>query len=247
MNTTNFTQTGAPKYDLHLSAYAIKPETVRQLTDFGFTRDEFANNRYCDTTAYHGSFHGWRADNDKWDEVTTILSRDETFNGGLEEEIALPYFRKELSFEPSPKFIVEDYVSLALKATFPEKKAVSCPIGRQKACDIHINMDWQYTVNAVKKVMDELGIVSFDRPTNNRVGFNRIYTLTFEDLSEGVMCFDTITSVIDMMNAKGSSDTPGILGFVGKIKLEITTRIYRKPLDGILLPLILRDTGIYVM
>jgi hypothetical protein len=247
MNEKNFTQTGAPKYDLHLSAYAIKPETIKQLGEFGFTRDEFANNRYCDTTAYHGSFHGWQADNDKWDEVATILSNDETFNGGLEEEIALPDFRKELSFEPSPTFIVEDYVSLVLKAIFPQKKAVPCPIGKKKACDIHINVDWQYTVDAVKKVFNELGVVSFDRPTTNSEGFNRIYTLTFEDLSEGVTCFDTITTIIDRMNTKGTADTVGILGFVGKIKLEITTRIYRQPLDGILLPLILKGKSMYAV
>jgi len=245
MEQKNFVQTGAPKYDLHLSAYAIKSETIQQLTEFGFTRDEFANNRYCDTTAYHGSFHDWQADKEKWDDVVTILSRDETFNGGLEEEIALPYFRKKLSFEPAVKFIVADYVSLALKSLFPKKKAVPSPVGRQKACDIHINLDWQYTVDVIKKIMDELGIVSFDRPTNNSAGFNRIYTLTFEDLSEGVECFDTITGVINKLNTEGTPDTSGILGFVGKVKLEITTRAYRKPLDGILLPLILRDESPY--
>jgi len=240
MNTKNYTLTPNPKYDLHLSAYAISPDTIQKLEEFGFVRDEFANNRYCDTTAYHGSFPGWQADTKKWELIIHLLNSDPTFNGGLEEEVTLPHYRQEFTFEPaSTKGLSAEHTLAVLQSVFPKKKAVPCPATRLKACDMHINVNWEYSRDNIKDAFDKLGIVSFDKPDSNSAGFNRIYTMTFEDLGEGIKHFEAITTRIRKLNDTNKQSF--IFGFVGKVKMEITTRVYRKPLEGILLPLILKD------
>lgn len=238
MNNFKFTETQAPVYELRLFAYTIKPKTIEQLTAFGFINDKFGNYCCCQTPEYQVNFYDWQPNKDIWDDVTTILSHDETFNGNLEELMVLPDFNKELSCKSSAEYIVADYVSLMFNSSFPQEKAIPCPIRKKKMCDIHINVDWHYTVEAVKKAFDGLGLVSFDYPIHIKEGFNRIYTLAFEDLSKGVSVFNAITYVLVTLNNQGSSDTSGILGFVGEIKLEIVTREYRQPMDGTVMPII---------
>ena len=233
MDTSSY-KSGNPKYDLHLSAHEIKPLTITQLEKLGFVRDEFANNRYCDTTKYHGTFPNWKPNEELHDLIVSTLSRDETFNGGLEEEVVLPSFRSFFTFEPHVK--EEDSVTIRydfFRGSFPFQKAIPCPAEKLKACDIHISVDWQRTGKETKQAFDQLEIVSFDKPKLSEDGFNRIFTLTFENLANGVNVFHRITEMFSIRNGEG-------VNFCGKVKLEITTQIYRKPLDGTMLPLILK-------
>ena len=80
------------KFDLHLSAYNITPDTIRKVETLGFKRDEFANNTRCDTTVYHGTFRGNRIlpDDSLWNELKNIFGQEPTFVGGLEEEEFVP-------------------------------------------------------------------------------------------------------------------------------------------------------------
>ena len=227
----NFTKTAAPKYDLHLSAHAISMPSIKKLEKLGMVRDTFANNKYCDTTAYHATFPNWYPNEGLRDDIISILANDEKFNGGLEEEITLPHFRRFFTYEPDAREANADALGIIFEDIFPKKKAEKCPADRLKACDMHINVDWEYSGKQTKNAFDFLEIVSFDRPTQNKFGYNRIYTLTFESLANGVDVFEKLVRFIEMGNGT-------VLKFVGKVKLEQMTQIYRKPLDGTLLPLI---------
>ncbi|MES2416385.1 MAG: hypothetical protein V4504_01665 [Patescibacteria group bacterium] len=235
--TLNSMYTGNPKYDLHLSAYDISLSSIKKLEELGFVRDHFANNRYCDTTAYHGSFPGWQPNETIYSKIKEILSEDKVFNGGLEEEITVPSNRIEIIpvadiRDEASSEIMSQFISIAL----PEKKNVTCPDGRYKACDIHLNVHWKYSYDRSKEVIDSFGLVSFDKPDVSKLStennFSRIYTMTFESLSEGLVVFNAMKKVISPERG---------FGIQGKLKLEITTRIFRKPHTGIMLPIILKD------
>ncbi len=227
--------TGKPKFDLHLSAYDIAFSTVTALEKLGFVRDEFANNRYCDTTAYHGSFPNWEPNSELYLRIKDLLFNDSVFNGGLEEEVTLPWNRAKLTNVSDIRNEKTEVQLIEMLQEMPPTKSNSiCPAGRHKTCDIHINVDWQYSYDVSKKAIDSLKLISFDKPHDKddvgRSNFDRIYTMTFESLCEGISVFNGLAKTITPENG---------FGIQGKIKLEMTTRIFRKPCDGQMLPIIL--------
>ena len=206
------------KYDVHLSAEIISQNSIKKIENLGFSRDTFTNNTRCEATAYHGTYRGEIAlpSNDVWAKALSILLGDKAFRGGLEEEVTFSEYRrfftggKELSEVPAIK-----------PFSFS-----SCPPNIHKTCDIHLNVDWSQTDENAKNVIEQLKMISFDRPNND--GFNRIYTLTFRSLKMGIDAFYYLETVCNSLPC-----------FFGKLKLEHTTRYVRYPDNAINLPIIL--------
>lgn len=210
-----------PIMNWHLSAMRISPKTVGDLEQkFLFQRDQFANNTRCETTAYHGTYKGEQKGMTRvcWDEIITLLASDLIFEGDLEEELILPQYIFTFSNNG------DDAAALR---SIKKRKIEPCPVGTYKACDIHIKVTWDKTSDAVKEALDGLEMISFDRPVGEAGKFNRIYTLTFESLADGLTHFEHLKEHF--------SQTRGI---EARLKLEIATCFYRQPDTAVVLPIV---------
>lgn len=203
-------------YDLHLAAANISPKTVSILGHLGFVRDEFANLTYCHTGDYHGTFKGSiRLPNkDLWNKLCDVLGADEKFSGYMEEELTVDDWRGSLSGEGG----VSD------PAPLPPVATITCPAGRRKACDIHMAVYLDSSTPAAVELMSGLQVSSVDRPGPE--GVRRVYTVTCESLADGKRLYTALYSYLS-----------SVRGLRGRMKLEVTTKHYRKPADAMTLPL----------
>lgn len=203
------------KFDLHLSAYRIAPSTIKSVEALGFTRDEFANNTRCDTTAYHGTFRGNRVlpNNDLWSELQRVFHADTAFIGGLEEE----------EFDPSETVQLRGTSTKAPESAHPIGMAPP-PSGTYKACDIHINISLEKTSAEALKYVDALHLASFDKPQED--GIHRVFSGTCQSVPSGLKLFAALRAYLQ-----------AVPNLVGKMKFERTTRFLRIPADAPALPL----------
>ena len=210
-----------PIYNWHLSAMKISREVIEGLEQrFGFQRDLFVNNTRCETTAYHGTFKGSQEEmtRTQWTTIVNFLASHDSFEGDLEEEIILPQYCTHFSHAG------EDANPIKLI----EKQGIEpCPIGIYKECDLHLKVDWAQTKESVRTALDGLGMISFDRPTDEIGRFNRVYTLTFESLNDGLSHFEHLTKYLSLVQ-----------GLQARLKLEIATCFYRQPDKAIVLPIV---------
>jgi hypothetical protein len=203
-------------YDLHLAAASISPKSVSILGHLGFVRDEFANLTYCHTGDYHGTFRGSiRLPNkDLWNKVCDVLESDEQFSGYMEEELTVEDWRGLLHGDGG----VSD------PAALPPLAMITCPVGRKKACDIHMAVYLDSSTPATVELMAGLQASSVDRPGPE--GIRRVYTVTCELLADGKRLYSALYSYLLCVR-----------GLRGRMKLEVTTKHYRKPADAVTLPL----------
>lgn len=206
-------------YDMHLAAKEISPNVVRALSEAGFQRDEFANLTHCHTGQYHGTFRGTipLPSRELWDEIRSLLENDNGFSGYLEEEMCTDEWRKPLSGQGSA---IADYL--------PPVHSITCPAGMRKACDIHIAVFLESSDDAAIDYMRRLEASSVDRPGPE--GIRRVYTITCESLADGRRLFTELYSHF--------RNVPGLHG---RMKLEVTTRHYRKPDDATTLPIATKE------
>jgi hypothetical protein len=203
------------KFDLHLSAYRIGVETVREIESCGFTRDEFANNTRCDATVYHATHRHEVVlpDDALWDHLARVLREDDSFVGALEEERCEPadvIYLTGTSRDAPP-------VCGPLQMTFP-------PAGQIKTCDIHIRVHLGNTTTSALGCIQAMELASFDRPHDNEI--HRIFSATCENQDSGKLLFCALSSYL--------SRVPGL---VGRMKFEYTTRVLRLPSSAPALPL----------
>lgn len=203
------------RYDLHLSAAHISPQTVRTVEKLGFVRDEFANNTRCLASDYHGTFRGPQRlpDDDLWRQACAALRSDPLFIGCLEEESIEPEHQRTLHGTGS-----------AMPAPLPPIHLTDVPAGEHKACDLHIGVNLTTSTPAALAQLEHLEIASFDKPTPE--GIRRVYTITCATRDDGERMFTHL--------AQHLSQVPGLHG---KMKLEMTTRYLRHPDDAPTLPL----------
>ena len=206
-------------YDMHLAANSISTATVAKLFENGFRRDEFANLTYCHTGDYHGTYRGdlELPSRELWERICGLLDADPTFSGYMEEESCDADWRMRLHGEG---FDSSDYL--------PSIKMIPCPAGRRKACDIHMAVFLDVSNSSAIDYMTALGASSVDRPGPE--GIRRVYTITCESLADGRRLFTALYSQM--------SEVPGLLG---RMKLEVTTRHYRKPIDATTLPIATKE------
>lgn len=220
----NSTRSVDPQLNWHLSAMTISPETVKQLQcKFFFQRDEFANNTRCEATAFHGTFKGDQSAMTRklWNEVISLLALDSTFQGDLEEELILPQYIRHFERGGNNASALERLTKSQIE---------SCPFGIYKECDIHLKVWWNDTHKSVQEALDSREIISFDRP-DEQDGFNRIYTLTFESLKEGLAHFEHMCDYLQQVE-----------GIKARIKLEIASCFYRQPENAVVLPIVRRQS-----
>jgi hypothetical protein len=206
------------KYDLHLSAKKISKSTIKAIEKLGFNRDVFANNRHCDTTMYHGTYRGNVVLPDKkiWKSICQLLNNDTYFEGTLEEE----------EYETDRVFYFENTIDISFQKQLLPKFITTQPLsGKYKACDIHIGVNLNKSSNDCINALEALATASFDKPKENSI--YRIYTITTENIEDGYK----ICSFLKAYFSDGFS-------IQGKIKLEKTTRHYRKPSLVNTLPLV---------
>lgn len=203
-------------YDLHLAAARISQETVKKLLQGGFERDEFANLTYCHTGDFHGTFRGTipLPNKDLWDKICSLLADDETFSGYMEEEMTSDVWRKELT---GARGDAPDYL--------PPVQMITCPAGRRKACDIHMSIFLDSSSTEAIEFMRRLEVASVDRPGPE--GVRRVYTITCESLADGRQLFKSLYKHLSVVS-----------NLRGRMKLEVTTKHYRKPEDAMTLPLV---------
>ena len=204
------------KYDIHLSAFEISRKSIIDFEILGFQRDEFANNTRCEITAYHGTYRGkdHLPNTDLWNKLCNVLEKDELFMGGLEEE--------EFDADSTMIFINS---GMEIKPLLPAMITEQPRPNVYKACDIHINIDLGKSDPYILKCLEALEVASFDKPKDGRI--HRVYTITTETLEDGQKAFSIIGNYLN-----------GMMGIVGKMKLEKTTRFFRKPSNAYVLPLI---------
>lgn len=204
------------KNDLHLSALSISSFTCDDLERLGFSRDVFANNRYCVASAYHGSYTGALSipDDKLWVDLCSLLLSDPQFQGHLEEECTQ---RREFITGPTDTAVGP--------GSIPPFHMEPVPFGRHKACDIHLGIELDLSSAESCHALEMLRMASFDRVGDK--GTRRIYTVTCESESDGHAVFDVLYAFIKLLP-----------GFVGKIKLESTTRYLRHPENAEGLPIV---------
>ena len=208
------------KHDLHLSALSISRATCDQLEEIGFVRDQFANNRLCVASAYHGTYAGQRTIPDEgfWRQLCQLLLSDTHFAGHLEEERTA---RREL--------ISVSSVEPRTKARLLPFTLEPVPCGRYKACDIHLGVELSASSRESIETLEALGMISFERYGGN--GVRRVYTVTCESDDDGHALYEKLCGIVK-----------GQLGFVGKIKLEMISRYLRYPSDVDGLPIVSRES-----
>lgn len=206
-------------YDLHLSALSISADSRRAVEDLGFVRDEFANNRHCVASEYHATYRGDALlPNDAlWDDVRRLLRHDVTFSGHLEEEqlcqrIIVPGSTVADGSIRLVPFILSDVLP-----------------GLHKACDIHLGVQIDAWSEKKLALLDELRMVSFEKPTAD--GVRRVYTITCESVSDGEVAFAALEHILSAV-----CDAPA------RMKLERTSRYLRHPSNAIGLPLVRADS-----
>jgi hypothetical protein len=206
------------EYDMHLAANSVSTDTVAKLFENGFRRDEFANLTYCHTGDYHGTFRGdvRLPSKDLWDNICGLLEADPRFSGYLEEESCDANWRQSLRGEGFDSHHL------------PSIKMIPCPAGRRKACDIHMAVFLDVSASSAIDYMAALGTSSVDRPGPE--GIRRVYTITCESLADGRRLFGALYSHL--------SQVPDLHG---RMKLEVTIRHYRKPIDATTLPIATKD------
>lgn len=207
------------KYDIHVAAKEISPNVVRALSEAGFQRDEFANLTRCHTGQYHGTFRGAvpLPSRDLWDEICSLLESDDAFFGYMEEEMCTDEWRRPLTGQGSA---ITDYL--------PPVHTITCPAGMRKACDLHMAVFLESSDDAAIDYMSRLQASSVDRPGPE--GIRRVYTITCESLADGRRLFTELYNHF--------RNVPGLHG---RMKLEVTTRHYRKPDDATTLPLATKE------
>lgn len=223
----NATRPVDPAFNWHLSCAAISGETIRELeTKFFFVRDQFTNNTHCEAAVYHGTFKGPSElmTREQWNSVTELLAADPKFEGDLEEEIILPYLITYFSQRGDDASAIAGIRKLTTEL---------CPIGIYKSCDLHFKVNWEETTDSVKQALDNLEMISFDRPTEKPNRFNRIYTLTFESLQDGLAYFAHMRE--HLLQVKGLN---------ARLKLEIATCFYRQPVQAVVLPIVRKGFGV---
>lgn len=211
-----------PELNWHLSAMAISQGTIKQLQEqFSFQRDQFANNTRCERTEYHGTYKGEQQamTRELWDKVVALLASDLAFQGDLEEELILPQYIAYVEASGNDASAI---------AQITKRQIQPCPLGVYKECDIHLKVWWSETSESVRHALDELEMISFDRP-NEQGGFNRIYTLTFESLKDGLSHYGEMRGWLMQT-----------LGIKARLKLEIASCFYRQPDIAIVLPIVRR-------
>lgn len=208
------------EFDMHLAAREISSETVATLSQAGFQRDEFANLTYCQTGDYHGTLRGTvpLPSQELWERVCDLLEADEGFSGYLEEELCDDEWRKVLGGD-----------SYRSNPYLPSVPMITCPAGMRKACDIHMAVFLNSTAESAVEFMRRLETASVDRPGPE--GIRRVYTVTCESLADGRRLFTELYHHL--------SRVPGLHG---RMKLEVTTRHYRKPSDAMTLPIATKDS-----
>lgn len=209
------------QYDLHLSAYSISKETIIAVESLGFLRDKFANNRYCDTTAYHATYRGDSRlpNNELWQNLKLALTQDSSFVGGLEEEQYVP--------EEVVRFSVTKVSEC--KPVSVEKLPFHRPATNEyKACDIHLNVTLVESSAAAIDYISSIEFASFDKPETD--GVHRVFSATCESLESGRKLFKFLCGVLETIS-----------GLKAKMKFERTTRFIRIPLDAPALPLLSDD------
>lgn len=209
------------RYDLHLSAFSISPETIKVIEELGFSRDEFANNTRCERTAYHGTYRGIVSlpSNKIWNTLKQLLSSDQSFVGNLEEEI---YDSTQVFEFVSAQ---QDEIDYSARCSFEPIKCEQPAIGIYKSCDIHINFTINCTSLQSLAIIDRIGMASFDKLESD--GAHRIYSATCVKTESGRRLFETLKEIILILpKAKV------------KMKFEHITRYLRIPSDAPALPLI---------
>lgn len=202
--------------DIHLSADNISTSTILKLVEIGFQRDEFTNNRRCNATAFHATLkeHVNIPDNKIWDLIVELLSYDSHFVGALEEEF----------FFESDRYIIHGKDTGIDWLTIPF--IMSKPLaGEHKACDIHMSIDFAASSHEAINTIEKLNMISFDRPIPN--GFRRVYSLTFEKISDGKAVFEVLKEI--------TSSTDGL---IGKLKFEKINRFFIYPPEASQLPIV---------
>jgi hypothetical protein len=99
------------------------------------------------------------------------------------------------------------------------------PPGSHKACDIHLGIELNLSSAESCDALEDLRMASFDR--QGEQGVRRIYTVTCESYDDGEAIYETLYSFIRALP-----------GFIGKIKLEETTRYLRHPTHADGLPIV---------
>lgn len=205
------------KYDIHLSAYSISRESVQQFEDLGFERDLFANNTRCETTQYHGTYRGQidLPDDSLWNKLCSIMNLETTFSGSLEEEI----------YDANATIYFDGKVENSKSVEKLPKIGITQPnISEYKACDIHININIDQSIQKTIEFLECLEIASFDREEEKQL--HRIFTITCSTTSDGILILQTLKNYLR-----------SIIGLVGKIKMEQTVRHLRLPINSPQLPL----------
>ena len=154
-----------------------------------------------------------------WDDIVSLLAADQNFEGDLEEEAILPQYCEWFSNEGDDAIAID---------SIPAPVMTPCPVGVYKECDIHLKVVLDKTKKSVRQALDALGLISFDRPTDDRGGFNRIYTLTFQSLKDGLIQFENMKRRLSQVK-----------GIEARLKLEIATCFYRQPATAQVLPIVL--------
>jgi hypothetical protein len=204
--------------DMHFSGYVVSNTLITALLAFGFVRDLFTNNTRCATTQFHATYKGDREINDElYEEMCILLKKHPDTVADLEMESSLPKYRIEIAPTPQEPLNVSEIITpFSLK---------DCPIGIKKAADIHIACNVMESSAYAFHFMENLKMVSFDRPLTN--GFKRVYTLTFEDTQEALLWFERFKNVLEKLHM-----------FSGKVKLEFLQKQFRMPEDAPVLPLV---------
>ncbi len=206
--------------DIHLSAEEISKTSIEKLISLGFVRDVFTNNRRCEATAFHASYfkHLYEFNDALWESTIKILKNDTSFRGCLEEE----YFDTNSRCEFDGNSVTSDIKVIPFELARVE-------IGRHKACDIHVSIDFNQSTESAKSTIESFKMISFDRPLDH--GFKRVYSLTFEKESDGTQAFDLLKSIFTT-----------IPGLVGKMKIEMINRFYVQPESAIQLPIVRHES-----
>lgn len=206
------------KYDLHLSAYSISPETITVVESLGFRRDKFANSRYCDTTVYHATYRGDSRlpDDVLWQNLRVVLAQDSSFVGGLEEE--------ECVQEEVLRFSATE-VSEGKPVSVEKLPFHHCTANEYKACDIHLNVTLVESSAAAIEYVASMEFTSFDKLEAD--GVHRVFSATCESLEGGMKLFRFLCGVLETVPDLNA-----------KMKFERTTRFVRYPSAAPALPLL---------
>lgn len=204
--------------DLHFSGYQVSEKLMEELLRFGFVRDMFTNNTRCARTQFHATYRGGRVINNQlYAEVCTIIKKHPQTIADLEMERCPPEYQVKINSSAQPSLSMDEIIEpFTLK---------DCPVGKKKAADLHITCDMKDSSAFAFFFMENLKMISFDRPLES--GFKRIYTITFENASDAIVWFERFHQILSKVHL-----------FTGKIKLEFLEKQFRIPDNAPVLPLV---------